>query len=408
MSVDEREGTAFFLNDPAKLDDPFPDLAYFREQRPIFYYEPLEQWFVFRYDDVATLFADERLSADRMKGFVDATPEAMQAEVGELAPFFETWVLMEDGAEHARLRKFLLRGFNAASTRELRGRIEEITEELLDDAEQRGRIDATSDYGFLLPAYVLSAFMGVHEEDRDRIVQWSVDFVDFFNEIPITEETSERMVRSAAEMREYTLSLLEERRSDPREDFLGTLVAAEDEDDGPTEDEIVGNAMLLLLAGHVAVRNLIGNVVYLLLTHPAQRDALRSDPTLLHNAIEEALRYEPPVSLIPRVALSDIDFSGHTIEEGQIVQLSIASANRDAAHFSDPDRFDISRPPGRALSFGHGPHTCLGVHLAKEQTRIAVEALFRRFPDLELDEERETEWYRNAGNRGPESLPLVF
>ncbi|MEM4781224.1 MAG: cytochrome P450 [Halalkalicoccus sp.] len=408
MSGDEREGEAFFLDDPEKLDDPFSDLAYFREHRPVFYYEPLDQWFVFGYDDVAALFADERLSADRMKGFVDAAPEAMQAEVGALAPFFETWVLMKDGADHARLRKFLLRGFNAASTRELRGRIEEIAEGLLDDAERRGRIDAASDYGFLLPAYVLSAFMGVHEEDRDRIVQWSVDFVDFFNEIPITEETSERMVKSASEMREYTLSLLEERRSDPRDDFLGTLVAAEGEDDGPTEDEIVGNAMLLLLAGHVAVRNLIGNVVYLLLTHPEQRAALRSDPTLLHNAIEETLRYEPPVSLIPRVALSDVEFGGHAIGEGQIVQLSIASANRDATHFPDPDRFDISRPPGGALSFGHGPHTCLGVHLAKEQTRIAVEALFRRFPDLELDGEREIEWYRNAGNRGPESLPLVF
>ena len=233
-----------------------------------------------------------------------------------------------------------------------------------------------------------------------------MDFIGFFNIIPITAETTRPMVRSATEMVDYTKRLLAERRENPRDDFLGILANAQTEE--ITEDEIVANAMLLLLAGHVAPRNLIGNVTYLLLTHPDQFARLRAEPGLLRNAIEETLRYEPPVTLIPRIALEDFELRRNTIRKGQIVQLSIASANRDATHFPDPDRFDITRKPGRILSFGHGPHGCLGAPLAMEEAQIALETLFRRMPDLRLDEGREIKWYRNAANRGPDSLPLVF
>ncbi len=163
----------------------------------------------------------------------------------------------------------------------------------------RGRLDVAADYAFLLPAWVLSDLLGVKEEDRSKVVQWSVDFIDFFNFVPITVDTASRMVRSTRALREYTVGLLAERRAVPRHDFLGTLLEAGELSD----DEIIANAMLLLIAGHVAVRNLIGNAVYLLLTHFEQFARLKSDPALLSNAIEETLRYGPPVVMIPRVAL---------------------------------------------------------------------------------------------------------
>lgn len=175
-----------------------------------------------------------------------------------------------------------------------------------------------------------------------------------------------------------------------------------------SEDEIVANAMLLLLAGHVAPRNLMGNVIYLLLTHPDQFAKVQASPQLLQNAIMETLRYEPPVTLIPRIALEDIALDGNTIRRGEIVQLSIASANRDESQFPRADVFDITRAPGRIMSFGHGAHSCLGAPLALEESRMALETLFRRMPRLRLDENRPIRWYRNAANRGPESLPLVF
>jgi cytochrome P450 len=404
--ADGRESGGFFLNVPEKLNDPFPDLAYFRENRPVFHHEALDQWFVFGYDDVSAMFSDPRMSADRMKGFVDAAPEEVREDLRSVAPYLERFVLMMDEPDHGRVRKFLHRGFNAAAIRGLEARIQGVADELLDRVQDRGRMDASGDYGFLLPAYVLSDFLGFPKEDRDRVLKWSVDFIGFFNVVPITAETTRPMVQSASEMIRYVGELLAERRREPRDDFLGALANADME--GISEEEIVANAMLLLLAGHVAPRNLIGNVVYLLLKHPDQLAKLREDPALMRNVIEETLRFEPPVTLIPRIALEDIELRDSTILAGQIVQLSIASANRDEARFPDPDRFDVTREPGRTLSFGHGPHGCLGALLALEEARISLETLFRRMPAVKLDESRDIVWYRNAANRGPEVLPLVF
>jgi cytochrome P450 len=140
---DPREGKEFFLNVPEKLDNPFPDLKYFREHRPVFYYPRLHTWFIFRYDDVSTLFHDARLSADRMKGFVDAAPTEVRDGLRTLALSFERWVLMKDGPEHARLRQFLNLGFNATVVHSLRGMIQQSVEELLDRAQDQGHIDAS-------------------------------------------------------------------------------------------------------------------------------------------------------------------------------------------------------------------------------------------------------------------------
>ena len=398
----------FFLEDPRKLDDPFADLKWLREHNPVHRHELSGQWFVFPYREVRELFADPRLSSNRMAGFVDAAPASVRDELRGLVPYLEDWLLMLDGPEHSRLRGVLHQGFNARAIAALREPIERGANELIDRVIDSGRIDVAADYGFLLPAYVLSDFMGVHIADRDRIVRWSVDFVDFFNVIPITEDTTRRMISSANEMMAYTRELLAERRSVPREDFLGVMAAA-GEDGAITDQEIVGNTLLLLVAGHVAVRNLIGNVIWLLLEHPAEFGRLRSNPELLSSVIEESLRYEPPVTLIPRIALQDIVVRGERIRAGEIVQLSIAAANRDPTRFPDPDRFDAARDPRGVLSFGRGPHGCLGARLAREQALIALTILFGRLgTDLRLGAPGDVRWYRNAGNRGPEALPVTF
>lgn len=402
----ELEGSKFFLNDSRKLDDPFADFRYFRSRRPLFYYPPLKSWFVFTYDDVAALLADRRLSANRITAFLETTPAAVREQVRSVAPYLEKFMLMQDGAGHARMRHSMEQGFRAAVD-SLRGSIAQAAGELLDRAAASGRLDVAADYAFLLPAWALSDLMGVRPEDRARVIQWSVDFIDFFNFVPITEDTATRMVRSALELRDYMGELLAARRAAPSHDFLGLLLQESAQGGGLSDDEIVANGMLLLLAGHVAVRNLIGNTIYLLLTHPEQLALLEQNPTLLTNAIEESLRYEPPVAMIPRQALEDLELHGARIERGALVQLSLASANRDEAHFSAPERFDITRAPGHLLSFGHGPHGCLGAHLARLEAQIAIRALLARY-SLQLDGSRPIVWYRNAGNRGPINLPLLL
>ncbi|MBV9421730.1 MAG: cytochrome P450 [Solirubrobacterales bacterium] len=397
----------FFLDDPRKLDDPFEDLAWLREHSPVHWHEPVKQWFVFPYDDVKALFADSRLSANRMTGFVEAAPEPVRDELRALVPYLEKWLVFRDGVDHARVRSVLHRGFNTRAIKALRAPIERAAIDLIDGRAHSGQLDVAGDYGFLLPAYVLSDFMGVPKADRDRIVKWSIDFVDFFNVIPITEDTTRRLVASATEMSAYTRDLLAERRTAERADFLGVMATAMRHGE-ITEDEIVGNTLLLLIAGHVAVRNLVGNVIWLLLEHPDEHQRLQAEPRLLRSVIEESLRMEPPVTLIPRIAAQDVLVGGRDISAGEIIQLSIAAANRDPSRFPQPNRFDAARDP-RGLSFGHGPHGCLGARLAMEQSSIALDVLFRRLGHrFRLDEDRPIRWYRNAGNRGPEELSITF
>ncbi len=398
----------FFLDDPPKLEDPFADLAWLREQRPVYHHAPRGEWFVFRYDDVRELFADPRMSAERVKGLIQASPEQVRDDVGKLLPFFGSWLIMSDGERHSRLRRLIHQGFNVHAIEALREPTERIANELIDRCLGDGVLDLSSDFGLLLPVYVLSEFVGAPPEDRDRFVHWSLRFVEFFNEIPITEGSATRMVATITEMSEYFRRLMAERRREPGQDFLSTLLAHTDPDDRQTEEQIVANTMLLLLAGHLPVRNLIGNAVWLLLRNPDQEQAVRNDLDLLAPAIEEALRCEPPVSMVPRIARERLEIRGQSIPAGAIVQLSIASANRDPARFPDPDVFSVTRHPHGILSFGHGPHGCLGAHLAHEQSLIAVRVLLQRLPEMRLGDEGEIRWYRNAGNRGPDRLPVKF
>lgn len=407
MAVDPREGAAFFLNDPKKVDDPFADLAYFRQHRPVFYYAPLGQWFVFKFDDAASLFADPRLG-NGLGALLEAAPASMHEELQKVGVYLNDFVVITEGEKHTRLRQVMNRAFSADVIFGLAQPIQQIADALLDRAQGRHALDACGDFALLLPAYVLCDFLGVHEEDRDRVVQWSADFVDFFNIVPPTLDTSQRLVRSALELADLTRRLLAARRANPRNDFLGVLVASQSEPGGLTDEEIIGNTMMILVAGHIAVRNLIGNAIYLLLTHPEQRATLQAQPILVRRAVEETLRYEPPVSMIARIASQDFDLHGNAIRQGQVVQLSVASANRDEAHFPHADQFDITREPTRMLSFGIGPHGCIGAHLAREEARIALETLFRRLPNLQLDQNHPIQWHRDAGNRGPSVLPVVY
>ncbi len=399
---------SFFLEDPRKLDDPFADLAWLREHRPVYYRESLDQWFVFRYDDVRVLFADRRLSANRVKGLVDAVPAPVRADVQQLVPWFESWLMMNDGAGHSRLRRQLHAGFNASIIESLKGPIERAASELLERRVRHGSLDISGDFALLLPAYVLADFVGAHPEDRDRFVGWSLDFVEFFNVIPISEQATNRMLRTVAEMSDYFRALLAERRRQPCEDFLGTMIAAGGSPQGMTDEEIVANTIMLLLAGHLPVRNAIGNAVWLLLSHPEQAAAVRRDLSLLAPALEETLRYEPPVTLIPRIALEDLEVAGVTIPAGGIIQLSIAAANRDSVRFPNADVFDVRREPHGVISFGHGPHGCLGARLAREQSLIALRVLFERLDGMRVDPDAEVRWYRNAANRGPDELRVTF
>ena len=406
--LDDKEGKDFFLNSPEKLANPYPDFAYFREHKPVFYYEPLDSWFVFRFEDVEALFMDPRLSSKRIEAFISATPEELRRDVKELAPIFKKFVMMLDGEDHACLRKLLFRGFSHRVIDNLKEIIENVTNELLDAVQDRGMMDASREFAHVLPVAVISAMLGVPREDREHVKRWADDIADFFNDIPITVENTRRMQTSIRDMTKYVRRLIKDRRKKPKDDFLSELVHAEEEGKRLNEAGILSNSIVLLIAGHETTRNLIGNAIYLLLTHPEQLALLKADASLYKNAIEETLRFESVHPLMPRIAAKKFILHGHEIQKGQFVQLCIASANRDPFHFSNPDEYDITREHGKHLSFGIGPHFCLGAPLARKEAHIALEILFSRMPNLKLNKRKKLTWQRIANLRGPTSLPVVF
>ncbi|MBX3170446.1 MAG: cytochrome P450 [Candidatus Eremiobacteraeota bacterium] len=390
----------FCLVDPEKLRHPFPDYEYCRRENPVFFYEPMNAWFVFRYADVDRLFHDERLSNARMGGYVPgALPSYREAVEWLFANYFRHWLLSLDGEPHRALRRHLQPHFSERAVSGWVPAIEEMTGELLDRVAAQGFMDFSRDFAYELPVLVISSLLGVPAGERRRVIGWSDHLANYFNVIPPTEQTSAEMVDSTREMIDYLEGLLRQRRSRPEADLLSRMAGS-----GLEEAVIVANAMVLLVAGHETTRNLMGSCVSLLLRHPDQLARLRADMSLLPRAIDETLRMEPANPIMARLVAEDFEYAGDALRRGQLLFLGIGSANRDPAFVEDPERFDIGRKPGKHLGFGSGPHFCIGSILARREASIALRELLTRFPGLRGDGPEE--WVCQAGMRGPLRLPI--
>lgn len=388
----------FFLDDP---DDPWKDFDQQRREAPVYFHEPLGQWFLFRHADVLHALANPDLSNDRMAAFEAAAPSEWRERLEPVFRLFDDWLFMKDGGEHQGLRKWMQASLSPDFLRSQAAAIEGCVGELLDPLGPA--FDLSRDFGFILPLNVIAQVIGLPRDVWPRAMQWSVDITDFFNILPSNDDTCSRIVRSGREFYDYTAELVELRKEEPQEDLVTRFVQ---QGEGVDAQALIANTMVLTLAGHVAVRNLIGNTVWLLLTNPEELQRVREEPELVAWAVEESLRCEAPVSMVARVAARDCTVAGASVKKGQFVQLVLASANRDPEKFEDPDAFRVRRHPNPHLSFAPGIHTCLGAQLARQQTVAAVRQLLQRYPNLRLDDSKPIAWYRNAGNRGPESLPV--
>ena len=406
--TDSRETTRFFAIDPEKLQNPFPDMTYFREHKPVFWYEPMQMWFIFRFDDVDALFRDHRMSSERMPYFFSSVPSHKLEGLRWMLEYCDRWLINRDGEDHKRIRRLLHAGLTPRVVQALRTSMQQTTDTLLDRVQGQSRFDAAQDLAYPLSLTIISDLLGVQDEERASLTRWADDLSAFFNEFPVTEQACDAASRTLHEMVEHLQRQIGERRKRPSHDYLGELVRVEDEGRMLDDIDIIANGILLLVAGHLPARALTGHAVYLLLTHPDQLHLMRQEPSLVPQAVEESVRIEPSNPLIARIAAEDIELRGQHIKKGQFVQLCIASANRDPAHCADGDRFDITRQPAKILSFGTGPHFCLGALLAQQQTEVAIESLFRRFLSVTRDPDRPPQWMRTAMFRGTTSLPLMI
>lgn len=394
--------------DPSFHDNRYAMYRRILEEAPV-HRSPLGGWVLARYSDVQTVLRLPNMttralmmSADEREALLRAQGMWEQWINSALPAFMEAVMLLQDLPEHTRLRGVMGRVFTPKAVESLRPHIEDLVADLLADVD--GEMELIADLAFPLPALVICEMLGIPAEDREQLKVWSSAAARLLDPL-MDPETFQRADDALKAFREYFFALIDERRRSPGDDLFSSLVHAEEDGERLTDDELVTNGTFLFGAGHETTQNLIGNGVNALLRNPAQLEKLRADPSLGRNAIEEFLRYDPPVQVTGRSAMTEVELPDVTIEAGERVVLLLAAANRDPARFDDPDRLDITRPDVRPLSFGGGIHHCLGAALARLEGQVAVSGLLDRFGKIELVTEK-VEWKDNITLRGPKELRL--
>jgi cytochrome P450 len=308
-----------------------------------------------------------------------------------------------DDPEHKRYRAIVSTAFRqkvlAQWEQEL---VVDVANELIDVFADRGSADLVREFNFPFPTKVISGILGLPREDYRQFQRWTTAILSFFTKL-------DEAIVASQEVKEYMAVILAERRREPREDLISELAQAEMDGERLSDEEIFSFLRLLLPAGVETTYRATGNMLFSLLSNPEQLEAIRSDRTLIPQAIEESLRLETPLLNITRLATKDTEVGGVPIPAGSTVMLMLAAANRDEDRYPDPDTYDISREtPKPHISFGQGPHACLGTHLARLEMRVALNLLLDRLPDLRLDPDGDDPHIRGQVFRSPTSLPVLF
>lgn len=395
------------LLDPANRADPYPLYSQIRQGGPMVLAE--RNLVVFAsYQACDEALRHPSSCSDRLKSTVAQRAVAAGAQP---RPFGEPGFLFLDPPDHTRLRKLAQKAFAPKVVRDLESDIADMVDGLLDAAAARGEtLDVVADLAYPLPVAVICRLLGVPVEDEPRFSRASAllaqgldPFIAFTGDVP--EDADERL-EAGRWLRDYLRELIEQRRAAPRGDLISALIAAEEDGDQLTGEEIVATCNLLLIAGHETTVNLIANATLAMLRHPRQWAALAADAGRASAIVEETLRFDPPVQLVGRVAGRDMTIGDVRIPEGDTMMLLLAAAHRDPAMYPNPDVFDPDRGPIRHLAFGLGPHFCLGAPLARLEATVALSALTARFPGA--GPAAEPVYKPNVTLRGLAGLPIAI
>ena len=381
---------AMMLFSPEGRANPYPIYALLRETAAVLKM-PFGGWMVLRYETVDRVLRSSSFRTPR--GYRDANDPAGPSRFDpktELALHRRHWVIFQSGDAHTRLRKLIMKVFTPRAVRALTPRVEKLVEELITPALERGSMEVIADLAYPLPATVICELLGIPVADRERNRAWAATVAATIDPM-CTEEQVKASEIAMREWDRYIRDLLAERRRKPGDALLDAMLAVEEDGTGLTEDEVAANATFLFLAGHETTTNLIGNGLYALLRAPDQLAKLRAEPGLVENAIEELLRYDSPVQFAPRVALETIEVEGVRLEAELPILIGLGSANRDPRRYERPDEVDIARTDPKPLSFGGGPHFCVGAALARLEAKHAFAALVGRTREIALATDR-VEW----------------
>jgi len=380
---------------PRNPDELHAFLADLSENKPVHQIPTVGVWAITRYDDVVHVlkhheqFSSAALRQMGMGMTGDQNGQAANYETtltgDNAAILFRSTptVISSDPPSHGHLRSIVNRGFTPSQIDKWAPRIQEITDALLDDIVSKGETELMSDLAVPLPVTVIAELLGVSAERGDDFKRWSDLFISTLAQTP-DAETFKLIENAMQEFAEYFNEVIKARRKDPADDLISTIVHASTPEGSLSDAEVLAFCRLLLIAGNETTTNLIARMVGTLLDHPDQLAKLRADLTLLPNAVEETLRYAGIVPTLPRLTTQDVEVGGVKIPAGQIVMPFFMAANRDPRRFPDPDTYDITRKTTGHLGFGFGAHFCLGAHLARLETRIAIEGIIQRLPNLHL------------------------
>jgi hypothetical protein len=392
---------------PEVIADPFPVFQELREQAPLYRSSVLGGWVLTRYDDVKLAISDRRFSADRMRPFFAQLPVSSQTAYATLRDSISRWAVFHDPPEHTRLRGLMNKAFTARAIERLEPRISSLIDGLLDQVVDRGEMDLIADLAYPLPASVILDMLGLPCDDLDRIKVWSDELALFVGSSVNTPDKYQRATDSITAMNEYFRAAIQRRRHTPGDDLLTALLAAQEQGDLLSDDDLVATCVLLVFAGHETTTNLIGNGILALLRHPVELARLRNDPGLMPFAVEELLRFDGPAATAVRIATEEILLHGQTIRPGERVFAMLNAANRDPRQFANPESLDIARKENRHLAFGQGIHFCIGAPLARMEAKLAITAILQRCPNLAL-RSMPLNWSNSLVLRGVQSLPVSF
>lgn len=380
------------------IRDPYTEMARLRREEGIQRIDmsvmPGEEgkplFIVYRHEDIATMLRDNETFSSAI------VIQAFGAVLGQRV------VLGMDEPDHGRHRALVSKAFSPkALARWEENLVGRVGNELIDGFVGDGRVDLVKEFTFPYPTRIIAGLLGLPEEDYPQFQRWSISLLSF-------TINPERGKAASKALEEYFAPILAARRADPQDDLISSLAAAEIDGEQLDDDEIFSFLRLLLPAGVETTYRSLGNLLLGLLTHQDQLDAIRADRSLIPQAIEEAVRWEAPLLTITRVAAHDTQLGGIDIPAGSSVMPMLGAANRQDDRYPDPDRFDIFRAARTPISWGHGAHVCLGMHLARLEMRVALNLLLDRLPNLRLDPAAEDPHIRGQVFRSPTALPVLF
>ncbi len=403
MKLQMKAGMAFGgagagLFAPDRIDEAIALYDEIRNVDPVFKLDS-HTWLLTRYDDAKAVLRDTRFSNNDGSDVSDA-------DANQGYHTLTRSMLYLDPPDHTRLRRLVQQAFQPRHINQLEGAIEEAVDGLLDAAVPKGHMDLMAELAHPLPVWVICTMLDVPLEDRDEIQALAVDSALLLDYEFLDEETRERGLKNSLALRAYFDDLIDKRRANLGDDILSGLIAAETDGERLTQDELVSMADLLFVAGHETTVNLIGNGTRAMLDHPGTLERLAAEPDLIPSAVEECLRYTPSVTLNSRIATENLPIADKTVEKGSYIIIPTDAINRDPVRFPDPHRFDIARTDNAQLTFGIGPHICLGAALARLEAKVTWRKLLARVKDIQAT--GPSPWRPHVSLRGLECLNVSF